>query len=145
MTSRPLVLAAGAAGALVVVLAVVSVAREQWVLAAAAAGLLALGMFAVQLDTWRRVRGSRTHLRQELDRQLRELDRQLRALARQARTSPPPAAVPAPVARGSVHEEDLRGALTMMQTQHAARLDRLQTAVEQALTDLADARADSSR
>lgn len=138
MTSRLVVLAAGAAGAVVVVLGVVAVAREQEALAAAAAGAFALGVLAVQLDTWRRVRGTRTQVRQELARHRKVVETSASSAAAAEPTS-------VPGAREPVGAEDLRGALTMMQTQHAARLDRLQTALDLALADLTSRRSDSSR
>lgn len=133
MTSRQLVLAAGGAAAVLVVGGVLAVSLSQWVLAAAAAGALAAVMLTVQLDTWRRVRGTRAQVRQEL--------------ARHARTTAgsADARAPVPTPRGSVDPDDLRGALTMMQTQHAARLDRLQTALDLALAELTARRSDSSR
>lgn len=134
MTSRLLVLAAGLAAVVVVVLGVVAVGSEEWVLAACAAGVLALGMFGLQLDTWRRTRAGRSQLRSELARQAKAL-------------SAPPALPPVvpETTRRAVGDDDLRGALTMLQTQQAARLDRLQTALDLALAELADRRSDTVR
>lgn len=133
MNSRLLVPAAGAGAVVLVVLAVVAVAVEAWVAAASAAGALALGMVAVQLDTWRRSRSTRAQVRAELARQP--------AATRGPAT---PAAVPQ-TPRAAVGEDDLRGALTMMQAQQAARLDRMQTTLDLALADLVERRTDPSR
>lgn len=133
MTIRFLAPIAGVTALFVVVAGVVAVALSQWVLAASAVGVLGLGMIAVQLDTWRRVRNTRVQFRKELDRRLRsEAKAQV------------PGSVPT-TSRPSVEEDDLRGALTMMQTQQAARLEGLQTALDLALADLADRRSDPSR
>lgn len=119
-----LVTAAGAVvGLVLAALVVVGVALEAWTLAAAAGSVLAVGILVVQLDTWRRTRSLRAFVKTEVRR----------TAGRGAENAP----VDLPSPRGSsITEDDVMGAVRLMQAQYTGRLDRMQRALDDALDRL---------
>lgn len=106
-------------------LAVVGVWAEQWVLVALAGAVMAGTTLLVQLDTWRRTRVMRNFLRDEI--------RQRSGGSGLARNMTDLDSAPAPT------QDDVLGAVRLLQAQYTGRLDRLQAAVEQALAQVAPA------
>lgn len=117
--SRNLLLAGVLVALVLGALIVVGTALEQWVVAAlGVAGLLA-AIFAVQLDSWRRLRAFRALLRKEL-----------RASGGDGETTFLPSGL------STVTHDDVVGAVRLMQAQYTGRLDRMQTTLERALAEL---------
>lgn len=115
MTRLSFVLGAGALLALVLgALMLGGLLLERWSLVAVAGWVLASVILLVQLDVWRRVRSLRRYVRDQV---------------RQAGV-PTPADVPAAPAASP---EDVVGAVRLLQAQYVGRLDRMQTALEDAL------------
>jgi hypothetical protein len=143
VTPRLLLSVGGLAAAVLGAAVVLGVVGESWGVTAAAASLLGVGIFVLQLDTWRRTRTMQAQVRHELARQSKQLGKL--AQAREADPAPVQDPTPAPPVGSRAGEDDLRGAPTMMQTQHAARLDRLQVALDLALAELTTRRAEDPR
>ncbi|ANS79300.1 hypothetical protein SGUI_1904 [Serinicoccus hydrothermalis] len=122
MPARLVPLAGTAAGLVLVLVLVLGVALELPVLAALAGGLLGVGILAVQLDSWRRVRSLRNYLRDEIRRVSGTPDQGYAAVP----------AAPAPAA-----QSDLLGAVQVLQAQYTGRLDRMQVTLDEALDQLA--------
>lgn len=110
---------------LLAVLVVVGTALEQWVLVALGGSGFAAAVLLVQLDTWRRTRSMRNFLRDEIRRSAGDPGAR-RPLDRAASAVPPP-----------VTQEDVLGTVRLMQAQYTGRLDRLQGALDDALSRLA--------
>lgn len=106
-------------------LAVIGVWAEQWVLVTLAGAVMAGTILLVQLDTWRRTRVMRNFLRDEI--------RQRSGGPGLARSMTALDSAPAPT------QDDVLGAVRLLQAQYTGRLDRLQAAVEQALAQVAPA------
>lgn len=123
--SRNLLLAGALVAVVLGALVVVGAALEQWVVAALGVAGLLCATFAVQLDVWRRVRALRSTIRKEL------------------RASGAGADAFLPSGTSSITQDDVVGAVRLMQAQYTGRLDRMQTALERALAELPTARTDS--
>lgn len=104
-------------------LMVVGVVLEMWVLAAAAGALLGAAILAVQVDTLRRTRSLRNFVRDEIRRSLADG-------AQRAAVEP------------MVTQEDVVGAVRLLQAQYTGRLDRMQRGIDEALVELAAQRVD---
>ncbi|MDO5739143.1 MAG: hypothetical protein Q4P07_03235 [Ornithinimicrobium sp.] len=104
-------------------LLVVGVVLEIWVLAAAAGALLGAAILAVQVDTLRRTRSLRNFVRDEIRRSLADG-------AQRAAVEP------------MVTQEDVVGAVRLLQAQYTGRLDRMQRGIDDALVELAAQRVD---
>lgn len=113
-------------GIVLVALLVIGVALEVWTLTALAAGALGLAILVVQLDTWRRTRSLRSFVKAEVRR---STDRVATSL---------PSGLVAPQG-SSVTDDDVMGAVRLMQAQYTGRLDRMQRALDEALDRLAAA------
>jgi hypothetical protein len=116
-------LAGGVVGLVLGLGVVVGTALEAWVLVAAASSVLGAAILLVQVDTWRRTRSLRNFVRDQLRRGV-------------PGTGVPAAPAPAP----AVTQEDVIGAVRMMQAQYTGRLDRMQRSLEEALSQLASQR-----
>lgn len=110
-------------GLVLVALLVTGVALEAWTLAALAGGVLALTVLVVQLDTWRRTRSLRDFVKTEVRRSAGHVSTSL----------PTDLAVPR---RSAVTEDDVMGAVRLMQAQYTGRLDRMQRALDDAVDRL---------
>ncbi|OLT19551.1 hypothetical protein BJF81_08500 [Ornithinimicrobium sp. CNJ-824] len=124
-----LVTAAGAVvGLVLAALVIVGVAQEVWTIAATAGSVLALGILVVQLDTWRRTRSLRAFVKTEIRRTAGREAENAQVGLTYARAS-------------SVTEDDVMGAVRLMQAQYTGRLDRMQRALDDALDRLSAAGA----
>lgn len=123
MRSRVLLLGIAVAAVLSVT-TTIAVALEWWTLAAAAAALLLSSGILVAADTNRQVR----MVRRQLLKVGRRVD-QVRATA----VETPPVDLETPVEETRA---DMLGAVRVLQAQYTARLDRLQAAVDEAVTEL---------
>ncbi len=137
-------LAALGAALLVVVLAAVGTALGHLWVGVLGLGLLLVAQFAVVLDTNRRAR--------YLPRVVKGLLRDALHGAAMAPTVHPTAAVDAEVStpsetrphtsEGDQAQQELKGAIRLIQAQYMGRLDRAQTALESAAEDLRSVRDD---
>lgn len=123
MQSRNIVVTTGLSGLLLGLLVVVGVLLDRPVLAALGGSGLGLLILLLQVDTWRRVRGIRRFVRDEI--------------RRGAATAPALPTAPA------VTAEDVTGAVRVMQAQYTGRMDRMQTSLDEALASLAEHRSAS--
>ena len=121
---------------LLVVLAAVGAAFELYWLTAAALGLILTAQFVVVLDTNRRTR--------YLPRRVKALLRSVKLDVNPVASPAPRAAQPAgrPVAPTAAPQQDVTGAVRLIQAQYMGRLDRAQTALESAAEDLRSVRDD---
>lgn len=124
MRPRLVPLAGGVIGLVLGLGVVVGTALEAWVLVAAAGSVLGAAILLVQVDTWRRTRSLRNFVRDQLRRGV------------PVTGVPAAPAAPAPAAT----QEDVIGAVRMMQAQYTGRLDRMQRSLEEALSQLASQR-----
>lgn len=123
--SRTLLVGGAVVSAALVALLVVGAVSARWWLVALTGGALAAAILLVQLDTWRRTRSLRSYLRDEIRGQ--------------------GASAPTEVFRSTgptVTQEDVVGAVRLMQAQYTGRMDRMQNALDQALAALASSRRD---
>lgn len=129
-------LAAITGALLLVVLAAVGAAFELYWLTAAALGLILTAQFVVVLDTNRRTR--------YLPRRVKALLRSVKLDVNPVAGPAPRAAQPAgrPVAPTAAPQQDVTGAVRLIQAQYMGRLDRAQTALESAAEDLRSVRDD---
>lgn len=129
-------LAAITGALLLVVLAAVGAAFELYWLTAAALGLILTAQFVVVLDTNRRTR--------YLPRRVKALLRSVKLDVNPVAGPGPRAAQPAgrPVATTAAPQQDVTGAVRLIQAQYMGRLDRAQTALESAAEDLRSVRDD---
>lgn len=123
MQSRNIVVTTGLSGLLLGLLVAVGVLLDRPVLAALGGSGLGLLILLLQVDTWRRVRGIRRFVRDEI--------------RRGAATAPALPTAPA------VTAEDVTGAVRVMQAQYTGRMDRMQTSLDEALASLAEHRSAS--
>lgn len=123
MQSRNIVVTTGLSGLLLGLLVVVGVLLDRPVLAALGGSGLGLLILLLQVDTWRRMRGMRRFVRDEI--------------RRGAATAPALPTAPA------VTAEDVTGAVRVMQAQYTGRMDRMQTSLDEALASLAEHRSAS--
>lgn len=119
--TRPLpLLGAGAVLALLLGgLMVGGLVLERWSLVVVAGWALGSATVLVQLDTWRRVRSLRRYVRDQV-REAAEVS---------------PVGLPAAPAASP---EDVVGAVRLLQAQYVGRLDRMQTALDEALGAVRD-------
>lgn len=108
------------AAAVLSVLVLVGVAREQWLLAAAAGCVLLSACLLVSLDAWRRARALRAFVRQEIGGLAARQAKAVRATPDPEPTEPAATVTPA----------DVVGTVRLLQAQYVGRLDRLQASVE---------------
>ena len=129
-------LAAITGALLLVVLAAVGAAFELYWLTAAALGLILTAQFVVVLDTNRRTR--------YLPRRVKGLLRSVKLDVNPVASPAPRAAQPAgrPAAPTAAPQQDVTGAVRLIQAQYMGRLDRAQTALESAAEDLRSVRDD---
>lgn len=136
MKSTKMLAAVGGA-LLLVVLAAVGAALHQYWLTAGALGLIMTAQLVVSLDTNRRTR--------YLPRRVKTL-LQTVAVGTKPGTAPaarPAPGTPAPSARpAAAPQQDVTGAVRLIQAQYVGRLDRAQSALESAAEDLRSARDD---
>lgn len=118
MPSRLVPVVAVAAGLVLGLLVVLGVVLDLPVLTAAAAAAMGVAVLAVQVDSWRRTRSLRIYVRDEI-RRAQGGDGMLNA----AGYSP-------------VTQDDVVGAVRLMQAQYTGRLDRMQRALDAAIAEL---------
>lgn len=122
MSTRLVPIVGAAVGLFLALLVVLGVALDIPLLTATAAALLGVAILTVQGDSWRRIRAQRNFLRDEI----RRIGQVSAPLAGQV--APP------------VQQEDILGAVRLLQAQYTGRLDRMQRTLEDALADVAAAR-----
>lgn len=121
---RTVLLIGACVAAALALVALIGVATEQWVLAAFGGITLVAAQFVVQIDNWRRTRSLRNYVRDEVRR------------ASLGSTE----VVTQVVAPNTAAPEDVVGAVRLMQAQYVGRLDRLQTALDDAVAQLRETR-----
>lgn len=128
LTSRSM-LAGGAIAAALTAASIVGAVLQLWWLAVGSGMALLSGIFLLTIDTARRVR--------YLPSRIKQIVRKTTP-PRKVLKQPPP---PPPRAA----EQDLLGAVRVLQAQYLGRLDRLQTEVEHALRELRDVNDSTGR
>ncbi|WP_462418714.1 hypothetical protein [Kytococcus sp. Marseille-QA3725] len=140
MKSTKMMAAIGGA-LLLVLVATVSAAFGLYWLTAAALGLILTAQLVVSMDTNRRVR--------YLPRRVKSLLQTIKVEAAPARTGKATArsaqgkpGASAPARPAAAPQQDVTGAVRLIQAQYLGRLDRAQSALESAAEDLRSARDD---
>lgn len=130
MSTRLISLAGALVGSLLGLLMVIGTLRGQPLLTVIGAALLGVAVLMVQVDTWRRVRSQRNFLRDEI-RRVRTAGSHGSSgdagpVSDEMRTATPAWAPPAA-------QEDILGAVRLLQAQYTGRLDRMQRSLEDGL------------
>lgn len=124
--SRPLpVLGAGLALSLLLgAVLLAGLLTERWALVALSGWALGSAVLLVQLDTWRRTRSLRRYVRDQV--------REVTPVVTVAPGSDVPVTAP------TASPDDVVGTVRFLQAQYVGRLDRMQTALDEAIATLRD-------
>lgn len=121
MRDKAVLMGGGGLSIALSILMITAVGAQQWVLAAVAVAVLLSTGLLVAIDAWRRARSLRHFIRVELRRA----------------TAVSPAVQGDPTdSSPEVTTEDIVGAVAVLNAQYTGRLDRMQSALDEALREL---------